>query len=124
MVEGIVRRLGGTPHSYRFPEPVAVTDVKPFLPRAAHLAAWDQRPGLLRGRREEVRVLEGLAMLLAPLIDPLLSGSWRRFHSIRVEVLAQAIFALAREKAGGRFVHDYDSLLRAIRRAGIDTLRG
>lgn len=82
------------------------------------------RPGLLRGRREEMRPLEWLAMLLAPLIDPLLSGSWRRFHSIRVEVLAQAIFALAREKAGGRFVHDHDSLMRSIRRAGIDSLRG
>lgn len=82
------------------------------------------RPGLLRGRRDETRPMERLGMLLAPLVDPFLAGDFRRFRSIRVEVLAQAIFALSREKAGGRFVHDHDGMMRAIRRAGIDSLRG
>jgi len=57
-------------------------------------------------------------MLAAPLSDALLHGDKRRFRSIRVETLARAIFALAQEKAGGRFVHEFDALHRAIRRAG------
>lgn len=48
IAEGIVRRLGGAPHSYRFPDPVSVPEVRPFLPPAARLTAWDQRPGLFR----------------------------------------------------------------------------
>lgn len=75
------------------------------------------RPGLLRGPRTERRPGERIAMVLSPLIDPFLRGGLRRFHSIKADVVAQAIFALAREKAGGRFVHDYDAMLRAVRRA-------
>lgn len=48
IVEGIVRRLGGSPHSYRFPDPVTVQEVQAFLPQAARLVAWDQRPALSR----------------------------------------------------------------------------
>jgi uncharacterized protein YbjT (DUF2867 family) len=76
------------------------------------------RPGLLRGRRREWRPGERLAMLLAPVADPFLQGGLRRFRSIRAATLAQAIFALAREKAAGRFVHEFDALHYAIRRAG------
>jgi len=77
------------------------------------------QPGLLRGRRlDDPRPLERIGIALAPLIDLFLDGPRRRFRSIRAEVLADAIFALAREKAGGHFVHEHDSLLRAIRRAG------
>lgn len=77
------------------------------------------RPGLLRGRRvDDPRPLERIGIALAPLVDLFLDGPRRRFRSIRAEVLADAIFALAREKAAGHFVHEHDSLLRAIRRAG------
>jgi uncharacterized protein YbjT (DUF2867 family) len=77
------------------------------------------RPGLLRGRRvDDSRPLERIAGLLAPLIDPFLNGERRRYRSVRAEVLADAIFALAKEKAGGHFVHEHDGFLRAIRRAG------
>lgn len=77
------------------------------------------RPGLLRGRRvDDSRPQERIAGLIAPLIDPFLNGERRRYRSIRAEVLADAVFALAREKAGGHFVHEHDGLLRAIRRAG------
>lgn len=77
------------------------------------------RPGLLRGQRiGDPRPLERLGIALAPLIDLFLDGPRRSFRSIRAEVLADAIFALAREKAAGHFVHEHDSLLRAIRRAG------
>lgn len=75
------------------------------------------RPGLLRGPRGERRPAERLAMALSPLADAVLLGGLRRFRSIRADVVAQAILALARQKAGGRFVHEYDAMLYAIRRA-------
>lgn len=77
------------------------------------------RPGLLRGRRTERRVLEGIGQLVAPVADHLvLHGKYRCFRSVRASMVAAAIFALAREKARGRFVHDFDGMQRALRRAG------
>lgn len=76
------------------------------------------RPGLLRGPRGETRPAERLAMWLRPVIDLFLHGQYRKYRSIGVPVLGQAIFALAGEKARGRFVHEHDALLYAIRRAG------
>jgi len=75
------------------------------------------RPGLLRGvRRGETRPVEGLGRLASPLTDLLLHGGNRRYRSISAHVLARAILGLAREKAGGRFIHEHDSLLRAAHR--------
>ena len=71
IVEGIARRLGGLPHSYRFPDPVTVQEVKALLPRAAHLAAWDQRPGLLR-IEDGAGQLIGFAGRTSPAADDLI----------------------------------------------------
>lgn len=77
------------------------------------------QPGLLRGARDERRPLEALAQVLAPLADwTVLHGKYRRYRSISARKLARAILALAHEKVRGRFVHDHDSMIRAIRRAG------
>lgn len=72
------------------------------------------RPGVLLGTRQgDVRLTEGLARLTSPLVDLALQGSWRKFRSISAYRLAQAILVLAQGKAGGRFIHDHDSLMRA-----------
>lgn len=77
------------------------------------------RPGLLRGvRASDRRPAERLAMVASPAIDLVLHGERRRYRSIRVDLLARAIFALSQEKAGGRFIHEYDALRRIDRRAG------
>lgn len=76
------------------------------------------RPGLIRGRRQEARPLERLGMWLSPVIELLLHGKYRKYRSVRVEMLADAIFALAKQRAGGRFVHDFDAMRSVIRRAG------
>ena len=77
------------------------------------------QPGLLRGHRQERRPLEKAGQVLAPLADWIvLHGKYRRFRSISARRLARAILALAKEKPRGRFVHDYDSLHRALRRSG------
>lgn len=74
------------------------------------------RPGLLRGHRAESRPLERAAQIAAPLMDLFLHGKYRKYRSISVDVLGQAIFALAKEKAAGRFIHEHDAMVYAIRR--------
>ena len=71
------------------------------------------RPGLLRGDRREWRAGEAAARVITPLIDPLLSGTMRRFRSIDARSLADAVFSLAREQAPGFYIHEYDSLRSA-----------
>ena len=75
------------------------------------------RPGLIRGPRQERRPAEHIARLASPLTDLLLHGGFRRYRSMKADTLADAVFALAREKARGRFVHEYDAIRYAIRRA-------
>ncbi len=75
------------------------------------------RPALLRGPRGERRPAERLAMALSPLTDLFMHGGLRRYHSIKADVLAQVILALAREKARGRFVHEYEAMRYVLRRA-------
>jgi len=76
------------------------------------------RPGLIRGGRVERRWAERLAMVVSPLTDLFLWGDFRKYRSMPVRSLAQAILGLAREKASGRFVHQHDAILRAPRRTG------
>ena len=75
------------------------------------------RPGLLRGPREERRPAEKLGMLASPVADLLLHGQFRKYRSIKAEVLVRAIIGLTREKAAGRFVFEHDAIVRAARKA-------
>ena len=89
-----------------------------------HLRRLDiLRPGLLVGRREERRPLERLAMFASPVADRFMLGGAAKYRSIKADILAQAIFGLAREKAAGRFFHEGEMLKRAARR-GISHLPG
>lgn len=73
-------------------------------------------PGLLRGERvDDLRFAERAAIIAAPLIDPLLSGTWERFRSIDAALLAEAALGLALRRAGGRFTHDNEAMRRAAR---------
>ena len=76
------------------------------------------RPGLLIGLRTESRPLERLGMWLSPLLSLFLHGKYRKYRSIRASTVADAIFALCRARAGGRFVHDHDAMHYTIRKAG------
>ena len=75
------------------------------------------RPGLLRGHRvDDPRMAERLAMLASPIVDALLHGGLRKYRSIHARMMADAIWGLIHEKAGGRFMHEYDGLRRAARK--------
>lgn len=74
------------------------------------------RPGLLRGQRSnDRRAAERIGIALSPLADRLLHGRYRAMRSIPAPRVAEAALALAMRKAGGRFVHDNDAILRAAR---------
>jgi uncharacterized protein YbjT (DUF2867 family) len=74
------------------------------------------RPGLLRGERQgDLRLAERAALIAAPLVDPLLSGSWERFRSVDAALVAEAALGLALRRAGGRFTHDNEAMRRAAR---------
>lgn len=74
------------------------------------------RPGLLRGSRvDDFRLLERLAMVASPVIDPLLSGSWEKFRSVDADLVVEAALGLALRKAAGRFTHDNEAMRRAAR---------
>lgn len=75
------------------------------------------RPGLLRGSRGgDRRSLERLGVLASPLTDLFLRGDKGRYRSIDARSVAAAAMQCAREKAQGRFIHDNQSILRAVRR--------
>ena len=76
------------------------------------------RPGLILGRRAESRPLERAGQLFAPLLNLFLFGKRRKYRAISADTLAQAIFALSAQKAGGHFVHEWDAIHYAIRRTG------
>ncbi len=74
------------------------------------------RPGLLVGPRGQSRPAERIAQIISPLSDALMRGGLARYRSVRADTLAEAILALAHEKARGRFIHEHEAILRAIRR--------
>ena len=75
------------------------------------------RPGLIRGPRQgELRPAEGLGRIASPVADLFMHGKNRRYRSISAHRLVEAILGLALEKAGGKFVHEHDALLRAVHR--------
>lgn len=73
------------------------------------------RPGLLRGRRADDRLLETAGQLVSPVTDLLLfHPRLRRFRSIAALRLAQVVLALSREKATGHFIHEHDSMAKVL----------
>lgn len=77
------------------------------------------RPGLISGARHDRPLRDRIVVAVGPLADVFLHGGLRKYRSIRVGTLARAIFALAKEKPGGRFVHEHDAILYALRRANL-----
>ncbi len=75
------------------------------------------RPGLLRGERAgDMRPLEKLGAMAAPLADLALHGERRKYRSIRADDVAAAALQTVFEQAQGKFVHEHDSLMRLAHR--------
>ena len=65
------------------------------------------QPSLLLGARRQSRPLETLGGILAPVINPLLTGSREAYRAIPAEVVARAMLGAARRGARGiyRYTH-------------------
>lgn len=63
------------------------------------------QPGLLVGSRVEARPAERLAILLSPLINPLLRGSLDRYRAVPATTVAGAMAALAGAAGTGAHIH-------------------
>ena len=66
------------------------------------------RPSLLLGPREEFRLGEKLAVILTPLLKPILLGSLKKYRPVEAEKVAQFMVKVAREKSVVG-VHVYES---------------
>ena len=68
VADGVMRRLGQTTPSMRFPEEIDVKEVRHLLPEARSLKASAQRPGFLEALDENGKIL-GLAGRTSPASD-------------------------------------------------------
>ncbi len=75
------------------------------------------RPGLLLGqRRDDLRPLEKLGQLAAPLTNMFLTGERSKYRAIAASDVAAAALQCCREKARGRFAYQYDGIMRLVGR--------
>ncbi len=69
--EAVIERLGGKRPSFLFPEPIRVSEIRPFLPGARRLVPDPRTPRLLRVLDQHGRLL-GFAGRTAPTTDDLI----------------------------------------------------
>ncbi len=75
---------------------------------AAHIL----RPGLLLGHRQEFRLGERMATQIAPLLNLVLYGPFKRYRSIAAEKVGRAMVEAARQGRAGTSVCEYDEMVR------------
>ena len=77
------------------------------------------RPGLLRGPRGgERRWGERIGIMLSPVVNLALRGSFDRYAAIDAAVVADAAAVCLRGAESGHFVHENRDMLRLARGAG------
>lgn len=81
------------------------------------------RPGLLLGSRNESRPGERFAQMLAPVINPLLLGSLRRYRAIAAADVAAAIVGLVRQSGSGHAIHEWQEIQSGSRSSAAETRR-
>ncbi len=67
-------------------------------------------PSLITGDRKEYRPAERIATVLMKIIDPLLTGSLKKYRSIPAETVALAMFNESLKNAEGVFIHPSDKI--------------
>lgn len=72
------------------------------------------RPGLLDGKRKEFRLAEKIAAFVMKAIDPLLTGSSKKYRSMPVEELARAMVNLSKNPSGVPRILHYPEIMKFI----------
>lgn len=75
--------------------------------RAIHIL----RPSLLIGKRQEFRLGESIAMKIAPALDLLTLGPWRKYHSMPAQIAGKAMVGAAKQPKNGTLVYEYDGIV-------------
>lgn len=56
------------------------------------------RPSLIKGKREENRLGEGVGAIIMKIVNPFLFGGWKKYRAIEADTIANALHALAQAK--------------------------
>jgi uncharacterized protein YbjT (DUF2867 family) len=72
------------------------------------------RPGLLVGNRKEFRFAEKFATGVMKLIDPILSGSSKKYRSMPVDKLAKAMVSLSKDHTGKPNILHYPEIMKCL----------
>ncbi|GAA3971159.1 oxidoreductase [Mucilaginibacter dorajii] len=68
------------------------------------------RPSMLVGDRQEQRPMEKTLIAIYKVIDPLLSGSWKKYRSITDEAVAMAMYKQSTKNNAGTFIYESDQI--------------
>jgi uncharacterized protein YbjT (DUF2867 family) len=77
-------------------------------------SAYHFRPGFLVGKRKEFRLMEKFAFVTMKIIDPVLTGSSRKYRGMPVEKLAKAMVNLSKNPEGKPFVLYYPEIMECL----------
>ena len=72
------------------------------------------RPSLLDGCRTGIRTSENFFIKAMRVINPLLFGSLKKYRSIKVEAVAEAMLQQAKEAASGIHIYQSDEILALV----------
>lgn len=107
----MVTSVGADPHSKNFYLRTK-GELEQEIANLPFTAIHILRPSLLVGKRAEFRLGESLVMAIAPALDLLTLGPWRRYHSIKAPVVGRAMFGAAQQNMAGTHVYEYDQIVR------------
>ena len=79
-----------------------------------HEKAFYFRPGFLVGKRKEFRLVEKIASGGVKIIDPILTGSYKKFRSMPVDKLAKAMVSLSKNYSGKPGILHYTEIMECI----------
>jgi uncharacterized protein YbjT (DUF2867 family) len=72
------------------------------------------RPCFLVGKRKDFRVAEKIAFVVTKIIDPILTGSAKKYRSMPTDLLAKAMVALSKNHIGKPSVLYFPEIMKCI----------
>jgi len=85
-------------------------ETKKFFPETL----FNFRPGFLVGRRKEFRLVEKIAFVMMKAIDPILTGSSKKYRSMPADKLAKAMVSLSKNPAGKANVLHFPEIMQCL----------
>ena len=71
------------------------------------------RPSMLKGRTEKIRWDERLLNVVMNLVNPLLFGGFKKYHSIDAADVASAMYNQSIDNETGTFIYQYDDIIKS-----------